>query len=238
MAAALRAYEIGVKRVLLIERGKTLGGILPQCIHNGFGLKIFSKELTGPEYAQIFIDNISRTDIEVKLETMVLDINKDKKIIYTSKKEKIREVESKALILALGCRERTRNAIKIPGTRPSGIYTAGLIQQMINIEGYFPGENFVILGSGDIGLIMARRLKLEGFNVKGVFELMPFSTGLTRNIVQCLEDYDIPLYLMHTVSNIYGKDRLEGVEISKVDSHQQLIKILHLKLNVTLYFFQ
>lgn len=223
MAAAVRANELGVKNILLIERDCILGGILPQCIHSGFGLEIFKKQLTGPEYAQLFIDKIKCTNIEVMLNTMVLSIDKQKNIIVSNKSKGIKNISAKSIILALGCRERTRGAINIPGTRPSGVFTAGLVQRMVNVEGYLPGRDILILGSGDIGLIMARRLKLEDCNIKGVYELMPFSSGLKRNIVQCLEDYDIPLFLSHTISKIYGERRIEAVEVSKVDNNFNLI---------------
>lgn len=216
LAAALGAYELGLKKILIIERESALGGILPQCIHNGFGLQYFKKELTGPEYAQIFIDKIKNTKIDILPDTMVLSIGRNRIITISGRDKGIREIEAKSIVLALGCRERTRGAINIPGTRPSGIFTAGLVQKMVNIEGYPPGKEIVILGSGDIGLIMARRLKFEGYDVKGVYEIMPFSTGLKRNIVQCLEDYKIPLKLSHTVTGIYGDKRLEAVEISEV----------------------
>lgn len=216
LAAALGAYELGLKKILIIERESTLGGILPQCIHNGFGLQYFKKELTGPEYAQIFIDKIKNTKIGILPDTMVLSIGRNRTITISGRDKGIREIEAKSIVLALGCRERTRGAINIPGTRPSGIFTAGLVQKMVNIEGYPPGREIVILGSGDIGLIMARRLKFEGYDVKGVYEIMPFSTGLKRNIVQCLEDYEIPLKLSHTVTRIYGDKRLKAVEISEV----------------------
>jgi len=223
MAAAVRAKELGIEKVLIIERDSMLGGILPQCIHSGFGLDIFNKELTGPEYAQIFIDKISKVDIDIFLNTMALKIDSKKNIVITNKENGINIVKTKSVILALGCRERTRGAINIPGSRPAGIYTAGLVQRMVNIEGYLPGKEIIILGSGDIGLIMARRLKLEGCNVKGVFELMPFSTGLKRNIVQCLNDYNTPLFLSHTVTNIFGNERIEGVEISEVNKNFEAI---------------
>jgi len=216
LAAALGAYELGLRKILIIERESTLGGILPQCIHNGFGLQYFKKELTGPEYAQIFIDKIKNAKIGILPDTMVLSIGRNRIITISGRDKGIREIEAKSIVLALGCRERTRGAINIPGTRPSGIFTAGLVQKMVNIEGYPPGKEIVILGSGDIGLIMARRLKFEGYDVKGVYEIMPFSTGLKRNIVQCLEDYNIPLKLSHTVTRIYGDKRLEAVAISEV----------------------
>ncbi len=214
LAAAYKASQLGVKKIVLIEREPFLGGILGQCIHAGFGLKEFKKELTGPEYAQIFIDRVRAQNIDIKLDTMALAIDSQRQAVLSSKKEGIYKVEAKAVILGLGCRERTRGAIGIPGTRPAGIYTAGVVQRMINIEGYLPGKKAVVLGSGDIGLIMARRLTLEGCKVEGVFEIMPFSTGLNRNIAQCLEDFDIPLYLNTTVSRIYGRRRLKAVEVS------------------------
>ncbi len=214
LAAAYKASQLGVKKIVLIEREPFLGGILGQCIHAGFGLKEFKKELTGPEYAQIFIDRVRAQNIDIKLDTMALAIDSQRQAVLSSKKEGIYKLGAKAVILGLGCRERTRGAIGIPGTRPAGIYTAGVVQRMINIEGYLPGKKAVVLGSGDIGLIMARRLTLEGCKVEGVFEIMPFSTGLNRNIAQCLEDFHIPLYLNTTVSRIYGNRRLEAVEVS------------------------
>jgi NADPH-dependent 2,4-dienoyl-CoA reductase/sulfur reductase-like enzyme len=223
MASAIRAYELGVKNILLVDRNPFLGGILPQCIHSGFGLKIFGKELTGPEYAQMFIDRIKSAHIDVMLNTIVLNIDSRKNVTFSNKNDGIKSIKTKAIILALGCRERTRGSINIPGDRPSGVFTAGLVQRMVNIEGYLPGEDVVVLGSGDIGLIMARRLKLEGCNVIGVYELMPFSSGLKRNIVQCLDDFNIPLMLSHTVTRIYGKRRLEAVEISKVDKDLNIV---------------
>lgn len=223
LAAAYEAYKEGVKHIVIIEREKELGGILNQCIHNGFGLHTFKEELTGPEYAQRFMDKVEDTPIEVKLETMVLHI--EGKIVYTvSPQEGYMNIEGKAIILAMGCRERTRGAIGVPGYRPAGIFTAGAAQRYINIEGYGVGKEVVILGSGDIGLIMARRMTLEGAKVKAVVELMPYSNGLNRNIVQCLEDYDIPLYLSHTIIQVIGKSRLEKVVISQVDSSRSPIK--------------
>ena len=227
MAAAVKAAELGAERVLLIERDSFLGGILPQCIHGGFGIKIFNRELTGPEYCQLFVEKVRNISIEVMLDTMALalDLKGDKKsIVVSSRNFGIKKVTAKAIILALGCRERTRGQILIPGARPAGVLTAGLVQRMVNIEGLLPGKNIVILGSGDIGLIMARRLVLEGCNVKGVFELMPFSTGLLRNISQCLEDFDIPLHLSHTVTEIYGDKRIESVDIAKVDKNLKPVK--------------
>jgi NADPH-dependent 2,4-dienoyl-CoA reductase/sulfur reductase-like enzyme len=232
LAAALRCSELGIKNILVVERDSYAGGILPQCIHGGFGLKIFNRELTGPEYSRIFVDKIKNTGVKVMLNTMALSIktNSNKKtgntgtsdsvieITITGKTTGFKVLYSKSVILALGCREKTRGQIMIPGGRPAGVLTAGLAQRLVNIEGYLPGREIVILGSGDIGLIMARRLTLEGCKVKGVYELMPFSAGLLRNISQCLEDYDIPLYLSQTVTNIIGGKRLEAVEVCSVDS--------------------
>jgi NADPH-dependent 2,4-dienoyl-CoA reductase/sulfur reductase-like enzyme len=229
LAAAIRCYELGIKDILVIERDSYPGGILPQCIHGGFGLKIFNRELTGPEYSRIFIDKIKNAGAEVMLNTMALAIKtySGKKegtsgsgieITITGKTTGFKVLYTKSVILALGCRERSRGQIMIPGARPAGVLTAGLVQRMVNIEGYLPGKEIVILGSGDIGLIMARRLTLEGCKVKGVYELMPFSTGLLRNISQCLEDFCIPLYLSHTVTNIIGGKRLEALQVCRVDS--------------------
>ncbi|MBE6055029.1 MAG: FAD-binding protein [Clostridium sartagoforme] len=224
LAAAYEAFLNGVNSILIIERDKELGGILNQCIHNGFGLHTFKEELTGPEYANRFIKLIESTNIEVKLDTMVLEIEEDKKIHAINTEDGYMVLEAKSIVLAMGCRERTRGAIAIPGDRASGIFTAGAAQRYINIEGYMPGKEVVILGSGDIGLIMARRMTLEGAKVKAVVELMPYSNGLNRNIVQCLNDYDIPLYLSHTVTDIVGDKRLEKVIISKVDDNRKPIK--------------
>ena len=223
LAAAYEAHENGVEKILIIERDKELGGILNQCIHNGFGLHTFKEELTGPEYAGRFIDMVKETNIEVMLDTMVLEI--EEKIIHAINTEKgYLTIEAESIVLAMGCRERTRGAISIPGDRPSGIFTAGAAQRFINMEGYMVGKKVVILGSGDIGLIMARRMTLEGAKVEAVVELMPYSNGLTRNIVQCLEDYGIPLYLSHTVIDVKGDGRLEKVIIAKVDENRQPIK--------------
>lgn len=224
LAAAYEAYNNGIKKILILERDKELGGILNQCIHNGFGLHTFKEELTGPEYASRFIDMVKETDIEVKLNTMVLEITKDKKVYAINSEEGYMELEAKAVILSMGCRERTRGAINIPGDRPAGVFSAGAAQRYINVEGYMPGKEVVILGSGDIGLIMARRMTLEGAKVKAVVELCPYSNGLNRNIVQCLNDYDIPLYLSHTVIDIVGKDRVEKVVIAKVGEDRKPIK--------------
>ena len=223
LAAAIEAKKYGANNILVIERDKELGGILQQCIHNGFGLHVFKEELTGPEYANRFIEELKSMNIEYKLGTMVLSLTEDKTIHAISHEEGYLVINAKAIILAMGCRERTAGATQTPGTRPSGIFTAGTAQRYINIEGYMVGKKVVILGSGDIGLIMARRLTLEGAQVLAVTEIMPYSGGLNRNIVQCLNDFDIPLYLSHTVTNVRGKDRLEGVTISEVDENLQPI---------------
>ncbi len=217
LAAALAAKENGAKKVCIIERDLELGGILQQCIHNGFGLQIFKEDLTGPEYAQRFIDKVAESDIEIRTDTMVLEIGKDKYVYTINPKEGYQKLSAKAIVLTMGCREKTRGALAIPGTRPAGVMTAGTAQRLVNIEGFMVGKKVVTLGSGDIGLIMARRMTLEGAKVLAVVELMPYSSGLTRNIVQCLNDYQIPLLLQHTVTNIYGKDRLEAVEVSEVN---------------------
>ena len=218
LAAALGAYEAGVseKDILIIERDSCLGGILNQCIHAGFGLHRFGEELTGPEYAERFIERVEKAKIGYVTDAMVLSMTKDKEITYISPSKGLVHLKAQAVILAMGCRERTRGALNIPGTRPAGIYSAGTAQRFVNIEGYLPGKEVVILGSGDIGLIMARRMTLEGAKVKAVCELMPYSSGLARNIAQCLDDFDIPLKLSHTVIDIHGKDRLTGVTIAKV----------------------
>ena len=223
MAAALAARESGVRKIILLERGGFAGGILPQCIHNGFGLHYFGAELTGPEYAQRFIDRLAETDIDLELNTMVLDITADRQLHVISRQKGYRVIRAGAVILAMGCRERTRGAISLPGSRPAGIFCAGTAQRYMNVEGYRIGKKAVILGSGDIGLIMARRLTLEGAEVKAVVELMPFSNGLNRNIVQCLNDYDIPLYLSHTVTDIRGEERVTSVVVSEVDEKRQPI---------------
>ena len=217
LAAAYSAYKNGVTSILIIERDKELGGILNQCIHNGFGLSYFKEQLTGPEYAQRFINMIMDTNVDVKLDTMVLDIESDKVVHAVNTKDGYMTIKANAIVLAMGCRERTRGAIGIPGDRPAGVFTAGTAQRYINIEGYMVGKKVVILGSGDIGLIMARRMTLEGAKVLACVELMPYSNGLTRNVVQCLDDFDIPLYLSHTITDIKGKSRVESVTISKVD---------------------
>ncbi len=218
LAAAISAKKSGVDSVLILERDKELGGILNQCIHNGFGLHTFKEELTGPEYAGRFIDQVKELNIEYKLNTMVMDISPQKVVMAMNRQEGLFEIQAKAVILAMGCRERSRGALNIPGYRPAGIFSAGTAQRLVNIEGYMPGREVVILGSGDIGLIMARRMTFEGAKVKVVAELMPYSGGLKRNIVQCLDDYGIPLKLSHTVVDIKGKERLEGITLAQVDS--------------------
>ena len=219
MAAALKACEEGIEKIIILERADTLGGILEQCIHTGFGLHYFGEELSGPEYAGRFIKKVSETDIDVKVDTMVLDISDDNVVTACNKEDGLLTIKAKAIVLAMGCRERPRGALSIAGCRASGIMTAGTAQKYVNIDGYMPGKTVVILGSGDIGLIMARRMTLEGAKVKAVCELMPYSGGLTRNIVQCLEDFDIPLRLSCTVVSTHGKDRLEGVTVANVDEH-------------------
>ena len=206
-----------MEKILILERDKELGGILNQCIHNGFGLHTFKEELTGPEYAARFIDQVKELEIEYKLHTMVMDISPDKVVTAMNREEGMFQIQAGAVILAMGCRERSRGALNIPGYRPAGIYSAGTAQRLVNREGFLPGREVVILGSGDIGLIMARRMTFEGAKVKVVAELMPYSGGLKRNIVQCLDDYGIPLKLSHTVVEIRGKERLTGVTIAKVD---------------------
>lgn len=223
LAAALSAYENGLKNILIIERDKELGGILNQCIHNGFGLHYFKEELTGPEYAGKFIKMLEDTDVSVMTDTMVLEITKEKQVHCVNSKDGYQILETKSIVLAMGCRERTRGAISIPGTRPAGILTAGAAQRYVNIEGHMVGKKVVILGSGDIGLIMARRMTLEGAKVLACVELMPYSGGLQRNIVQCLNDFNIPLYLSHTIIDIEGKNRVEGVTIAKVGADRKPI---------------
>lgn len=224
MSAALAAYENGIRDILILERDERLGGILQQCIHNGFGLHRFGEELTGPEYAWRYEERVRELGIPFKLNTMVLDITEDKVITATNPTDGIFTIEAKAVILAMGCRERSRGALNIAGTRPAGVYSAGTAQKLVNIKGFMPGKKVVILGSGDIGLIMARRMSLEGAEVKAVCELMPYSGGLARNIEQCLNDFNIPLLLSHTVVKIHGKKRVEGVTIAKVDEKGKPIK--------------
>lgn len=217
LAAAVAARDNGIERILILERDKEMGGILNQCIHNGFGLHTFKEELTGPEYAARFEKQVLERNIEYKLNTMVIDISKEKVVTAMNREEGLFEIQAKAVILAMGCRERSRGALNIPGYRPAGIYSAGTAQRLVNMEGFMPGREVVILGSGDIGLIMARRMTFEGAKVKVVAELMPYSGGLKRNIVQCLDDYGIPLKLSHTVVDIKGKERLEGITLAQVD---------------------
>ena len=217
LAAAVAARDNGIESILILERDKELGGILNQCIHNGFGLHTFKEELTGPEYAARFEEQVYERKIEYKLNTMVMDISHDKVVTAMNREEGLFEIQARAVILAMGCRERSRGALNIPGYRPAGIYCAGTAQRLVNMEGFMPGREVVILGSGDIGLIMARRMTLEGARVKVVAELMPYSGGLKRNIVQCLDDYGIPLKLSHTVVDIRGKERLEGITLAAVD---------------------
>ena len=219
LAAAVAARNSGIDKILILERDKELGGILNQCIHNGFGLHTFKEELTGPEYAYRFIEKVLDAKIEYKLNTMVMDISEDRVVTAMSREDGMYQIKAGAVILAMGCRERPRGALNIPGYRPAGIFSAGTAQRLVNIEGYMPGREVVILGSGDIGLIMARRMTLEGAKVKVVAELMPYSGGLKRNIVQCLDDFGIPLKLSHTVVDIEGKEHLTAVTIAEVDNH-------------------
>ena len=223
LAAAAAAHKEGVTDILILERDAYLGGILNQCIHNGFGLHTFKEELTGPEYAARFEKEVEELKIPYLLNTMVIDVNGDKQVTFINKEDGLKTVQAGAVILAMGCRERPRGALNIPGLRPAGIYTAGTAQRLMNIEGYKVGSEVVILGSGDIGLIMARRMTLEGAKVKCVAELMPYSGGLKRNIVQCLDDYGIPLKLSHTVVNIEGKERVTGITIAEVDENRKPI---------------
>nr|WP_304955379.1 NAD(P)/FAD-dependent oxidoreductase [uncultured Acetatifactor sp.] len=224
MSAAVAAYESGIRDILILERDAQLGGILQQCIHNGFGLHRFGEELTGPEYAWKYEKQVRELGIPVKLNTMVLSVTPDRVITATNEEEGIFAIEARAIILAMGCRERPRGALNIAGTRPAGIYSAGTAQKLVNRKGYLPGKSVVILGSGDIGLIMARRMTLEGAEVKAVCELMPYSGGLAQNIEQCLNDFGIPLKLSHTVVEIHGRKRLEGVTIAKVDENRRPIE--------------
>ncbi|RIE08901.1 FAD-binding protein [Candidatus Cryosericum hinesii] len=221
LAAAIEAKKTGAQDVLVIERAQELGGILQQCIHNGFGLQTFKKDLTGPTYAQRFIDELAGLHVDTLLDAMALNVTSERHVYVTSQSSGFVELDTRALVLAMGCRERTRAQIALPGTRPAGVYTAGTAQRFVNIEGFMPGKCFVILGSGDIGMIMARRLTFEGAKVERVLEIMPFLTGLTRNYVQCLLDYDIPLQLHHTVKRIIGNDRVEAIESVQIDEHRQ-----------------
>ncbi len=223
MAAAVAAYDRGVKDVVILDREQSLGGILRQCIHNGFGLHKLGEELTGPEYAAVYETEVEKRGILVYYETMVTECTKDL-VVTAQNRNGILQIKAKAIVLAMGCRERSRGALNISGERPAGIYSAGTAQKLMNCEGYAVGKRAVILGSGDIGLIMARRLSLEGAEVEAVCEIMPYSGGLTRNIVQCLEDFDIPLYLSHTVAKIHGKERLEGVTIAAVDENRNILE--------------
>jgi len=218
LTAAIHAHNSGARKVLLLEREEELGGILKQCIHNGFGLEQFKQDYTGPEYAERLVKELEQTGVQCFLNTLVTDLSPDRVVTALGPEHGTLEIEAKAIVLAMGCRERTRPSVGIPGTRPAGILTAGVAQRFVNIDGYLPGKKVVILGSGDIGLIMARRLTLEGARVIGVCEIMNYPGGLRRNIVQCLDDFDIPLHLSHTVTEIRGKDRVEGVVVSKVDS--------------------
>lgn len=223
LAAAVAARKAGIQDVLILERDSYLGGILNQCIHNGFGLHTFKEELTGPEYASRYIEMAEKENIPYKLNTMVIDISKDREVTMINREDGLTTIKAKAIILAMGCRERARGALNIPGFRPAGVYSAGTAQRLMNIEGYSVGKEVVILGSGDIGLIMARRMTLEGAKVKVVAELMPYSGGLKRNIVQCLDDYGIPLKLSHTVVQVHGKKRVTGITIAEVDANRKPI---------------
>lgn len=230
LAAAISAFDNGVKNVLVFEREQRTGGILNQCIHNGFGLTRFKESLSGPEYAYRFVKQVEDRKIPVLTQTTVLSISQDKTITAINKEYGVFTVKAKAIVLAMGCRERSKGALNIAGTRPAGIFSAGTAQKYVNVKGYMPGKEVVILGSGDIGLIMARRMTLEGAKVKAVCEIMPYSGGLKRNIVQCLNDFDIPLYLSHTITQIHGKDRVTGVTINKVDQNKRPIP------NTEIYF--
>lgn len=223
LAAAISAKKNGARDVLIIERDVEPGGILLQCIHNGFGVEVFKKDLPGPSYAQHFIDEAFQLGVEFLLDTMVLEITRERRITASSKRHGFLHVQAGAIVLAMGCRERTRAQVRLPGTRPSGVFTAGTAQRWVNVEGFMPGKNFVILGSGDIGMIMARRLTFEGAKVERVLEVMPYLSGLTRNYVQCLLDFDIELQLMRTVKNILGKNRVEAIESVAVDEKWNFI---------------
>jgi NADPH-dependent 2,4-dienoyl-CoA reductase/sulfur reductase-like enzyme len=223
LAAAVAAYDAGGRDILILERDSVLGGILNQCIHNGFGLHVFKEELTGPEYAARYIDLVGQRAIDTRLDTMVIDLSSERVVTTINEHDGLVQIQADAVILAMGCRERPRGALNIPGARPAGIFSAGTAQRFVNIEGYMPGKEIVILGSGDIGLIMARRLTLEGAKVRMVCEIMPYSGGLKRNIVQCLDDFGIPLRLSHTVTRIHGRDRVEGVTVAAVDAERKPI---------------
>ncbi len=224
LAAAIKAKEKRIENVVVLERNEELGGILPQCIHTGFGLRYFKENLTGPGYISRFIKKVEELQIESKLDTMVLEITSDKKIVAVNSVDGMLELQAKAIVLAMGCRERTRGALSIAGTRPAGILTAGTAQRLMDIEGYMPGAKIVVLGSGDIGLIMARRFVMEGAKVEAVVEILPYPSGLSRNVVQCLEDFNIPLLLEHTVTSIHGIDRVEAVSVAKVDADWRSIQ--------------
>ena len=232
LAAAYSAWQHGLRDILILERDNELGGILNQCIHNGFGLHRFGEQLTGPEYAGRYIEMLRSTGVRVELGTMVLEVTPDKKIHCVSREKGYQILEARSIILCMGCRERTRGAIGIPGTRPAGIYTAGAAQRYVNMEGYLVGKRVLILGSGDIGLIMARRMTLEGAKVLACVEVMPYSGGLTRNIVQCLQDFDIPLYLSHTIVDIQGKARVEKAIVAKVDENRRPIPGTEMEFDV------
>ena len=223
LAAALKAKQLGAEKVIVLERDTELGGILQQCIHDGFGIHRFGKRMSGNQYAQAFIDEVEKTDIEIKLDTMVLEVTPEKKIYACNRQDGMFEIQAGAIILAMGCRERTASQVLIYGDRPTGVLTAGAVQRYINMEGYLPGSRAVILGSGDIGLIMARRMTLEGMSVQGVYEVMESPGGLTRNIVQCLDDFDIPLHLATTVTQVHGRKRVEAVTVAKLDSERKPI---------------
>ena len=232
LSAANAAWEAGCRSICIVERDRELGGILNQCIHNGFGLHYFKEELTGPEYAGRFIDMVGQTGVDVRLDAMVLNITPDKHVRIVSSEGGYEDLEAKAVILAMGCRERTRGAIGTPGTRPAGIYTAGAAQRYVNMEGYLVGRRVLILGSGDIGLIMARRMTLEGAKVLACVEVMPYSGGLTRNIVQCLNDFDIPLYLSHTIVDIQGKNRVEKAIVAEIGPDRKPIPGTEMEFDV------
>lgn len=223
LSTALSLFDNGIRDILILERDKYLGGILNQCIHPGFGLEIFKEELTGPEYATRYIEKVKEKKIDYLTDTMVIELTKDRVVKALNPEKGLLKIKAKAIVLAMGCRERTRGMLRVPGSRPSGVYTAGTAQRLINIDGYMPGREVVILGSGDIGLIMARRMTLEGAKVKGVYEIMSRSKGLRRNIVQCLDDYDIPLHLYTTATEIHGRERVEGVTVMRVDENMKPI---------------
>ncbi|MDQ1280630.1 MAG: hypothetical protein QG670_1893 [Thermoproteota archaeon] len=223
LAAAIRARREGVEKVLILERGEELGGVLHQCIHTGFGLHYFKENLTGPEYVSRFINIVHELGIEYKVDTMVLKVSSEKRITAINSVDGLMSISAKSIVFAVGCRERTRGSLSIPGTRPAGIFTAGTAQRLMEIEGSMPGRRLMILGSGDVGLIMARRFVMEGAKVEAVLEIMPYPGGLSRNIVQCLDDFNIPLLLGYTVTLIHGKDRLEGVTVAKIDRYRRLM---------------